>query len=189
VTCYLLEDTTVVDGDLSVLLDLPKLEEVQYRDRRGYSHRQEEVMRVLVGRHTWAPGSFDNNAASRWSRRLMEWTNWNRLFLVSGALSLVARHRPNAEVPALAAQEAVVAAEVVARLSGRWGKRTSESALVDDWVLSHATESADGLIGLARDALHRVVSTGSGLLGVWEERRQVPSWLAAVSELEQRLVG
>ena len=58
------ENTTFVDGDLSVLLEPPELREVWFMDRRHYSHRREEIMKTLLGRRTWGPGVFENERAA-----------------------------------------------------------------------------------------------------------------------------
>jgi hypothetical protein len=41
------EDTNVVDGDVGLLLKLPKLKNAGFRNRRHYTYRVEEVNRLL----------------------------------------------------------------------------------------------------------------------------------------------
>jgi hypothetical protein len=47
---YFLEGTVVEDGDMSPLLDLPKLKKILFDTRRNYSHTLEEVQRRLAKR-------------------------------------------------------------------------------------------------------------------------------------------
>src|SRR2546421_11109176 len=64
--------TVVVDGAMSVLLDLPKLNWVTFTERRHYTHTSDQVRATLVARWTRGPGSFDNAMALRWSEYLRE---------------------------------------------------------------------------------------------------------------------
>lgn len=41
--------TNIVDGDLSVLLELPRLRTIAFKNRRHYSHKLKEIQRVLGG--------------------------------------------------------------------------------------------------------------------------------------------
>jgi hypothetical protein len=42
--------TNVLDGDMSVLLTLPRLKNVAYQYRRHYSHKSDEINRRLKAR-------------------------------------------------------------------------------------------------------------------------------------------
>lgn len=44
---YFYESTKVADGDLSVLLRLPKLRDTSFANRRGYSHTREQIAEFL----------------------------------------------------------------------------------------------------------------------------------------------
>lgn len=47
---FLLESTCVLDGDLSPLLELPRLEHVVFEDRPGYSHRADDFPELPIER-------------------------------------------------------------------------------------------------------------------------------------------
>lgn len=44
------EDTCILDGDISVLLDMPSLGEVCFNNRRHYSHTREQIVTLLGSR-------------------------------------------------------------------------------------------------------------------------------------------
>src|SRR2546421_11868473 len=115
--------TVVVDGDMSVLLDLPKLNWVTFTERRHYTHTSDQVRATLVARWTGGPGSFDNAMALRWSAYLRERdpVSW-----LGHSVGEVLRYGSQQDVPAMAGQYAVAAAEPVAHL-----KRRSQGAGAD----------------------------------------------------------
>lgn len=45
---FFYESTRVADGDVSVLLELPKLREVAFANRRHYTHREHEINAELA---------------------------------------------------------------------------------------------------------------------------------------------
>lgn len=47
---FFTEDTKIVDGDISPLLELPDLREVGFQNRRHYSHTREQI-RAVIERH------------------------------------------------------------------------------------------------------------------------------------------
>ncbi len=54
------EDTDIVDGDVSVLLTLPRLRQVAFRNRRHYNRRSEEIQTELERRHgKWVPQNLE----------------------------------------------------------------------------------------------------------------------------------
>lgn len=47
---FFYEDTRIMDGDMTSLLELPLLREVAFRNRRNYSHRCEDIEAILKAR-------------------------------------------------------------------------------------------------------------------------------------------
>jgi len=83
---------------------------------------------------TWDEGSFGNDTACDWSYGLEK---VNDLRYVETTLDKVLAYGAGEMVPADAAECAVAAAEVIARLKGRWGEEDSYTETTDAWVRSH----------------------------------------------------
>lgn len=188
--------TTIVDGDVSILLELPMLREVFFADRRHYSHRCEEIMQVLLSRRTWGPGAFENERALRWTEQLDTLTDpWDPLRAVRATVaSIMNVSAPGLKgggeqlVPAWVGQVGVAAAELVAWLLGRRGGRSGEAPAVEAWIRVHGPVGVpEEAVEQAVQALDRVIRPPSGLLDLWEKRGKVPAWVDAVAELRDRL--
>ena len=176
-------DADVKDGKLDVLLELPELREVSFADRRHYSHSRREIINILADRHTQGPGSFDNDAGRSWhsvlsATDLGAWAGTIRLALDAGKTG---------SIPALEAQRAIAAAEVMARMRGNWGGQTGSSAPTDAWVREHQCSVPDRYAAMAVEFVDRVSSPPSDLLDLWISRCEVDEWRATLAELRERL--
>ena len=85
------------------------------------------------------------------------------------------------------ASEAVAAAEVLARLQGRFGIRNAYTESVDEWVATHPTAVPNGLARKAHAALDRILTRPSELLELWEESDDFSAWKDTISELKSRI--
>jgi hypothetical protein len=133
---------------------------------------------------TWAVDAFGNDYAQDWAQDLHETSN---LDAVADTLN-TALDTPG-ELDAPFAAEALVAIEVLARLQGKGGPRTDDSASVDEWVEARrpkAKPRAD-LAEKAVRALDRILSGESELRALWEESEHYAEWLASVEDLRSRL--
>ena len=92
-------------------------------------------------------------------------------------------------MPAEAAECAVAAAEVVARLKGNWGIENSYSETTDKWVRSHRLTPPPVLVAKTIAALDRIVVAPSDLLELWQEGEDDGGWVEAVAELKHRVAG
>ncbi|KQQ36027.1 hypothetical protein ASF61_07395 [Duganella sp. Leaf126] len=142
---------------------------------------------------TWAVDAFGNDFAQDWAEDLHETSNMDA---IENTLdTALAGSDTGAELEAPLAAEALVAIEVLARLQGRGGARTEDSASVDEWVDARkAKAEAKGprkprsdLTAKAQLALARIVSDSSELRQLWEESDHYAAWRAAVDELAARL--
>ncbi|WP_229261997.1 DUF4259 domain-containing protein [Duganella guangzhouensis] len=109
---------------------------------------------------TWAVDAFGNDYAQDWAQDLHETTN---LDAVEDTLN-TALDTPG-ELEAPFAAEALVAIEVLARLQGKGGPQTDDSAAVDQWVEARKPRSkhrAD-LEEKASRALERILAADSEL--------------------------
>lgn len=136
---------------------------------------------------TWAVDAFGNDYAQDWAQDLHETSN---LDAVEDTLNTALA--PSGELEAPFAAEALVAIEVLARLQGKGGARSEDSAAVDAWVDARKAKGkpvkprAD-LAEKAAQALERILSEQSELRQLWEESEHYADWRAAVEDLRARL--
>ncbi len=142
---------------------------------------------------TWAVDAFGNDFAQDWAEDLHETTNMDA---IENTLD-TALADAGGELEAPLAAEALAAIEVLARLQGKGGERTEDSASVDEWVAARkaaAEAKAKGpvkaradLLAKAQQALARIVSEQSELRQLWEESEHYAEWRATVDDLAARL--
>lgn len=133
---------------------------------------------------TWAVDAFGNDYAQDWAQDLHETSN---LDAVADTLNTALDTAGELDAPFAA--EALVAIEVLARLQGKGGPRTDDSASVDEWVEARkpkAKPRAD-LAEKAVRALDRILSEESELRALWEESEHYEAWRASVEDLRARL--
>jgi hypothetical protein len=133
---------------------------------------------------TWAVDAFGNDYAQDWAEDLHETTN---LDAVEDTLN-TALDTPG-ELEAPFAAEALAAIEVLARLQGKGGVRSDDSAGIDAWVdarKARAKPRAD-LAEKAARAIERILSAECELRQLWEESEHYADWRAAVEDLRARL--
>jgi hypothetical protein len=133
---------------------------------------------------TWAVDAFGNDYAQDWAQDLHETSN---LDAVADTLNTALDTAGELDAPFAA--EALVAIEVLARLQGKGGPRTDDSASVDEWVEARkpkAKPRAD-LAEKAVRALDRILSEESELRALWEESEHYAEWFASVEDLRSRL--
>ncbi|MYM81169.1 DUF4259 domain-containing protein [Duganella sp. FT50W] len=133
---------------------------------------------------TWAVDAFGNDYAQDWAEDLHETSNMDA---VEDTLNTVLDASGELEAPFAA--EALVAIEVLARLQGKGGPSTEDSAAIDEWVAARkpkAKPRAD-LADKAVRALDRILSADSELRQLWEESEHYSDWQAAVADLRARV--
>ncbi|MES2346164.1 MAG: DUF4259 domain-containing protein, partial [Pseudomonadota bacterium] len=110
---------------------------------------------------TWAVDAFGNDYAQDWAEDLKETSN---LDAVENTLD-VALEDNGDELEMPFAVEALVAIEVLARLQGKGGARTEDSAAVDDWVDARKPKARlrTDLAEKAGRAIERILSERSEL--------------------------
>ncbi|SEN10780.1 protein of unknown function [Duganella sp. CF517] len=134
---------------------------------------------------TWAVDAFGNDYAQDWAQDLQEISN---LDAVEDTLN-TALDTSAGELEAPFAAEALVAVEVIARLQGKGGAASEDSAVVDQWVAARkpkARRRAD-LEDKALQAIARILSDQSELRELWAESEHYEAWRASVEELRARV--
>ena len=128
---------------------------------------------------TWDAGSFGNDTAVDWSWGLEQ---GGLEHLESALDALLTAKEPDATV----GEEAVAAAEVVARLLGKPGTEDSYSESADNWVKLHGKPPSPALIQKAIAAIDRVSQAPSELLTLWQESGE-HEWIGELQDLNRRL--
>jgi hypothetical protein len=128
---------------------------------------------------TWDATSFGNDTAVDWTYGLED----DGLQHIESALDAT---QSDEELEASVGEEAVAAAEVVARMRGKPGVVDSYSQTVDDWVKARGKPPAPALVRKAVAALDRVTQPPSELLGLWQESDE-GAWTDAIDDLRERL--
>ena len=135
---------------------------------------------------TWAVDAFGNDYAQDWAEDLHETKSMEAVEntldnLLSGA---------DEEIDAPFAAEALVAIEVLARLQGKGGPRTEDSAAIDEWVDARKQKPVRARTDLAEKALQAIaliLSERSELRALWEDSEHYADWRASVEDLKARL--
>jgi hypothetical protein len=134
---------------------------------------------------TWAVDAFGNDYAQDWAEDLHETSN---LDAVEDTLNTVLDS--GAELEAPFAAEALAAIEVLARLQGKGGPRSEDSAAVDEWVEARkgkAVKPRADLAAKAAQAIERILASDSELRQLWEDSEHYADWRASVEDLRARL--
>lgn len=134
---------------------------------------------------TWAVDAFGNDYAQDWAQDLQEISN---LDAVEDTLD-TALDASAGELEAPFAAEALVAIEVLARLQGKGGAASDDSATVDEWVEARKPKARRrvDLEDKALQAIARILSDQSELRELWAESEHYEAWRASVEELRARV--
>jgi len=193
---HALGNTRVTDGDVSVLLRLPRLHDVRWGKRAHYSHSGDEIRYVLAGRWTDGTGSFENGQARRVVQDITTkgshmgaWSGWfEHLYTLSNPDPV--RGFADETVPADYAQAAIAAVEVIAHVGGHGVSAGTEAESIASWCerLSCIDKRPQlRLVVQAMASLDRIVREPSELPRLWRDRGALAAWLSAVAELRGRL--
>ena len=131
----------------------------------------------------WGTGIFDNDAAGAFALAVAEGGGVPALekafdrVLAAGDVYLEA---PEAE-------EALAAAEIVARSKDPAVAPPGLTAAVDAWIAANHPQVGAALRDKAKRAIARVLTEPSELLEVWMESGQYEAWAHAVRDVSDRL--
>ena len=131
----------------------------------------------------WGVGAFENDTACDYACEVAGGKDISRIeitlarVLATGAANLKA---PDAE-------EALAAADILARLGGRFGKRDAYTASIDEWVTQTKLQPGKQLVKKALSAIARILKGPSELMELWRDSDEFDAWKASVEELTARL--
>jgi hypothetical protein len=132
---------------------------------------------------TWGPGTLDNDTALDWMYGLGEVPDMS---LIEGTLNR-ALAVADEYLEAADAEEAIAAAEAVARLLGNFGVRNDQTRPMDDWVSWMPEKPSLELLTKAWRMVERVQRPPSELRDLWMASGEVDSWSRSLADLRLRL--
>ena len=132
---------------------------------------------------TWGAGTLDNDTAVDWIYVLGEVSD---LSLIEGTLNrALAVGGDYLEAPD--AEEALAAAEAVARMGGNFGVRNEYTQPMDDWVIYMNRAPSPELVAEARRIVARIQESPSELLELWSKSDKAEAWSRSLADLAARL--
>jgi hypothetical protein len=130
----------------------------------------------------WGPDSFDNDIAADWAATFAEADDFS---LIDDTFD-EALDTEDETLDADIACEALAACEVLARLRGKFGARSSYSETLDAWVENNPRKPGAALLKRADRVIARVLGEESELRELWDDAGS-EEWVKAVQNLRMRL--
>jgi hypothetical protein len=132
---------------------------------------------------TWGAGTLDNDTAVDWMYGLGEVSD---LSLIAGTLDrALAVGGEYLEAPD--AEEALAAAEAVARMLGNFGTRNDYTQTMDAWVTYMNRLPPPELVTKAQWIVARIQQPPSELLELWSKSDKSEAWAQSLADLAIRL--
>lgn len=131
----------------------------------------------------WGTGTFDNDTACDFAAEVADSRDLTKI--VSALDRVLASGSSYLEAPD--AEEALAAADIVARLRGKFGPQTAYTEDIDKWVRNCKLVVSDDLANKARQAVSRILTPPSELFELWADSDETASWKSAVDDVLSRL--
>ena len=131
----------------------------------------------------WNSDPFGNDTACDWKYAMEEGDD---LSLVETTIQKI--HGTGSDyLEAPEAEEAIAAADTLARLTGRFYIRNSFTESLDEWVQKHPIAPPADLVASAVRAIDRILTSPSELLELWRESDEFDVWKKHLEDLKERL--
>ena len=131
----------------------------------------------------WNCDPFGNDTACDWVYDLEETEDLS--FIVETLDKIQAAG--NDYLDAFEAEEAIAAADTLARLKGKFYARNSYTEDLDQWVAKHPMTPPKKILDSAVRAIDRILTKPSELLELWSESGKFGEWQKHLTDLQQRL--
>ena len=131
----------------------------------------------------WDTDPFGNDTACDWASALEESEDFD---LIEETLAKI-EAAGDEYIEAPEAEEAIAAADTLARLKGCAYVKNSHTEAVDEWVAEQQLTVPPDLVDLAIHAIERIQSEPSELLEQWEESDDFKAWKKHLDDLKKRL--
>lgn len=132
---------------------------------------------------TWSSDPFGNDTALDWAFSLEEVDD---LSLIEETIQKVL-DTGDEYLEATVAEEAIVAADTVARLKGKFYTRDAATQPIDGWVTKHRLKPSPELVKSCLTALDRILTDPSELKDLWSEGDDFEEWRSQILALKIRL--
>ncbi|MGV3525063.1 MAG: DUF4259 domain-containing protein [Candidatus Sericytochromatia bacterium] len=134
---------------------------------------------------TWSHEPFGNDTAADWAYELAEKPEMAAIEAAFDQVLAAGEEGPEADV----CEEAVAAAEVLAKLLGQGTQTDAYTERADAWVAATALKPSAELRSKAHAALGQVLGDNSELAELWQEGEDGEAWQASVRQLQQVIKG
>jgi len=131
----------------------------------------------------WDTDPFGNDTACDWAYALEESEDFD---LIEETLAKI-EAAGDESIEAPDAEEAIAAADTLARLKGHAYVKNSHTEAVDEWVTEQQLSVPQDLIDLAIHAIERIQAEPSELRELWEESGDFKAWKKHLEDLKKRL--
>jgi hypothetical protein len=131
----------------------------------------------------WGVGVFENDTACDYAAEITETTSTAKLESTLDRILTAGGSSPDSPE----CEEALAAADIIARLKGRFGDRTAYTEEIDKWVERVKLAPSDTLVEKARRTITRIVTGPSELHDLWSESGELESWKSSLEGVLQRL--
>jgi hypothetical protein len=131
----------------------------------------------------WDNDPFGNDSALDWVGELEAFDD---LSFIEATIKYVLDRGPEF-IESDDAEEAIAAADTLARLRGRFYVRNAYTASLDEWVAANPINPPQTLVDSALRALDRILTQPSELLELWEDSGEFESWKQHLEMLRERL--
>jgi hypothetical protein len=131
---------------------------------------------------SWSHEPFGNDTACDWGNRF---ATGKDLTYLEATLDTVLAGDPQ-QLEEYEEEEAIAAAEVLAKLLGKDSQRDAYTARVDNWIAAHGAAPGRALLEKGQQALARIVRQ-SKLRDAWETSAHFAAWQAGVARLESAI--
>jgi hypothetical protein len=156
---------------------IAQLISVRQKSERASSDNKRNIMGA------WDHTAFGNDDACDWGSDLRSCEDLS--FVEETLDTVIDTGKEYLEAPE--SSQAIAAAEVVARLQGRFSIRNAYTESVDEWVAAHPLSVPTVLAQKTHAALDRILTRPSELLELWEESDELESWKDTIKELKNRI--
>ena len=131
----------------------------------------------------WGFDVFENDTACDYAAEVAEGSG---LSGIEGKLDHILKIG-TAYLEAPDAEEALAAADILARLQGRFGQQNAYTDGINRWVKSVKVKPSKEILEKARQSIVRILTEPSELLELWRDSEDFDSWKSCVQGLSNRL--
>jgi hypothetical protein len=132
---------------------------------------------------TWAADPFGNDTACDWKYDVEKTTG---LQLIESTLQRVLA-AGDGYLDSSDADQAIAAADTIARLRGHFYVRNAYTESLDEWVEKQRVQIPQQLVDSAIAVIDRILTEPSELLDLWQETGASEEWEGQMEDLKERL--